>query len=335
MNNNKANIMVQCPNCGTNINLTISAEEVKNGVKKHTNKATERIAALKAAGVDVTNLFAMTNASGEDAVVKMSDGAVTILNDNDPIFLSIKESGMVYNPHFFRRWVMAQMFRHLDTGNYVKSVRDLGYDYTWKQALEEYRAQAKMLKNGDRENYEMRNKWFSGDVAVAMCIDYVKQLEATIAHTKVRYCKRRPYYKLSNRMIFCDEVESKLIKPLNDIIDELHIVKGAPEACYHYLKEFTKIMIHFKRFTQSKAWIEAYKGSGAYFTLRNLFYFHGACMEGCAAGEESVKALDEKCAEIGSIEGYKVLGLLREVISRNDIDIKAKRAEWREAKKNH
>lgn len=332
--NNKANVTVQCPNCGTNINLTISAEVVKNVVKKHTNKATERIAALKAAGVNVDNLFAMTNASGEDAVVKMSDGAVTFLSDNDPIFLSIKENGMVYNPHFFRRWVMAQMFRHLETGDYTKSIHNLGYEYTWKQVREEFNAQLKMWKSNDMENYEMRNKWFPQDVLYSMCRDYIKQLKDVISHAKVRHCKNRPYYKLSNKSIFCDEIDEKLLSPLGQIAEKLYNPELSPyERCY-YLREFTTKMIHFKRFTQSKAWMEAYKGSGAYFTLRNMFYFHGAYMEDCKTGEESVKALDEQFKNTSYFEGYKVLGLLKEVIAQNGIDISAKRAEWRAAKKN-
>ena len=47
-------INVVCPNCG--VNLTIE--------KKPVASAKERIEALKNAGVDVSNLFAMTGANG-------------------------------------------------------------------------------------------------------------------------------------------------------------------------------------------------------------------------------------------------------------------------------
>lgn len=68
-------INVVCPNCG--VNLTIE--------KKPVASAKERIEALKNAGVDVSNLFAMTGANGGDFIAIHLHGNLEILSDDDPI----------------------------------------------------------------------------------------------------------------------------------------------------------------------------------------------------------------------------------------------------------
>ena len=85
--------------------------------------------------------------------------------------------------------------------------------------------------------------------------------------------------------------------------------------------------------TQSKAWIDAYKGSGAYFTMQNLIRFHG-----CVAYDDGGNRLDKlqsldfiriKARVYAQGEGWRLLAVLKKMLTDNNINIKKKMAEWR------
>lgn len=58
----------ECPECGTEFTITANQP-----------KAKERIEALKKAGIDVSNLFAMQGADGSDFVASVQNGVISIL----------------------------------------------------------------------------------------------------------------------------------------------------------------------------------------------------------------------------------------------------------------
>lgn len=87
---------------------------------------------------------------------------------------------------------------------------------------------------------------------------------------------------------------------------------------------------------QSKAWVDAYKGSGAFFTMQNLIRFHA-----CVAIDDNGKRLDkyqslaflsEKAEMYKDGEGWRLLAVLKKMLSDNNIDIKKKMAGWRKKK---
>lgn len=85
---------------------------------------------------------------------------------------------------------------------------------------------------------------------------------------------------------------------------------------------------------QSDAFINAYKGSGSYYTMRNLIMFHGARFwkNGRKMSEaNSLKELESK-AKLYDEEGWRMLGVLKQLIIENDIDIQGKINEWHKAK---
>ena len=84
---------------------------------------------------------------------------------------------------------------------------------------------------------------------------------------------------------------------------------------------------------QCKAWVDAYKGSGAFFTMQNLIRFHG-----CTAIDDNGKRLDKyqslaflsaKAEMYQDGEGWRLLAVLKKMLSDNNIDIKKKMSEWR------
>lgn len=320
---------VNCPNCGAE--LSVEIKEAK------TNKATERIAALKAAGVDVSGLFAIRGAAGAEILVRLVNGIPQTVNDDDPIFAKIVASGTVPDRRLFRRWVMAQMFRMLQpshyTNGYVDAMHCKGYEYTWDMAVEEFRVQAKLAQN-DIENFTKRNLWFNKDVAIEMAKDYIVKLQEWFDGMKTKHCKGVPYKTVHGENVFVEDFRKKFVHPLHSLKWKIDSAK-TPDELYKAFSNFNRARVQLPWVTaQSKAWEEAYKGSGAFFTLENLILFHGALLKD-ERGRFLSKPLSlalltsraKKYASTG-VDGWRMLACLRKVIADNGVDIAAKRAEW-------
>ena len=336
---------VTCPTCGTELTI-----EVKNAHKKNvsatataanpntaTGKAASRIQALATAGYDVTGLFAVQGAAGE-ILVRMVNGVPTAIDENDPIFASIMAEGTVPDRRLFRRWVMAQMFRMLSSkhwygGDYTKAMHCKGYEYTWEMTVEEFRVQAKLAAN-DPENFLKRNRWFNKEVAVKMVEDYFKVLKQYFDGLKEKHCKGVPYKTIGGTNVFVADFYKKFISPLNHYKWAIERAKNPQElykAVANFNYERTKLPWDTK---QSAAWVEAYKGSGAYYTLQNLILFHGAVLTGKynkklnKAG--SLAYLEELAGEYSASgsDGWRMLACMKKAIDDNGIDIDKKRAEW-------
>ena len=85
----------------------------------------------------------------------------------------------------------------------------------------------------------------------------------------------------------------------------------------------------------------AYEGAGAYFSLKNLILFHGVtefrhkslAADNLNCPRSFALAYLEMKAERYKNKGWALLGLLKQTLSDNDINIEAKRKEWYETKK--
>lgn len=361
----KSTTKVTCPKCGTEFKIAdktsvaigivigkdsnlgeIHPETEQAGNHKIT-KAKERIEALKAAGVDVSNLFAMQGSNGEEMIARYSGARLDVLDENDPIFNAIKENGDIPNRKLFRRWVMAQMFRMLyaETNpeccrmSYSAKMHRLGYNYQWTMLEKELYAQWKMFKHNDIRNFTDRNRWFNKDVAVEMANEYTNLLNEYIDTLPTRTCKKVPYKRINGKNIFVSDIYNKVIK---GVYRTLTVILDArtPEQLYKAVMLFNQSRVKLPHDTnQHKGWVDAYKGSGAFFTLQNMIRFHGCILRGkngrMLSKDKSLEYLDnyaEECGKNG--EGYKMLGMLRQALKDNRIDINTKFKEWAN-KRNH
>ncbi len=324
---NKINVV--CPNCG--VGLTIE--------KKSITSAKERIEALKNAGVDVSNLFAMTGANGGDFIASNRNGNLEILSDDDPIFQYLATSGTVPNRKLFRRWVMAQMFHMLSVKNgatnepigFTNILHRRGYEYSWKQLQDELYAQVKMHQHDDIENFIDRNHFFNKRVAYAMAMHYIKELKKIVNNKKVKKCKGVPYVTIGGRHIFKADVHKKLYSPLLNLAWAINSSQN-PEALFYAVQNFNKQREKLNWNTpQCPEWVDAYKGAGAYFTLQNMIRFHGCFLwndeNQRLSKSQSLVFLDQKAGEYAQ-EGWRLLGLLKKAITDNNIEIEAKVASW-------
>ncbi|MFS2518286.1 ubiquitin carboxyl-hydrolase [Bacteroides xylanisolvens] len=359
MSNKKKETKVLCPRCGTEFATpkkefttvaTVIGKDSGLGIvypavvaqDKPAKTAQERIEALRNAGVDVNNLFAMKGANGDEYIASNKDGRLAILDDDDPIFDHIISQGTVPN-RLCRRWVMGQMFHMMSYTPYRSKepvgvtymIHSLGYEYQWKMLLNELHAQMKM-EGRDAVNFADRNRWFNTDVIVAMAEDYIAQLTKRVDALKERKCKGVPYKRIRNRDIFVLDLQDKLYKPLWMAAARIKQAKNAVQL-YNTAKKFNDMRIRMQHDTpQSKAWVDAYKGSGAFFTMQNLIRFHA-----CVAIDDNGKRLDkyqslaflsEKAEMYKDGEGWRLLAVLKKMLSDNNIDIKKKMAGWRKKK---
>ncbi|KAB4677032.1 ubiquitin carboxyl-hydrolase, partial [Bacteroides thetaiotaomicron] len=226
----------ECPECGTEFTLTANQ-----------TKAKERIEALKKAGVDVSELFAMQSADGLEFIASKRDGVISILEEDDPIFQAIIIQGTIPNRQLFRRWVMAQMFRiiYITTNTHgaykpigvSEVIRNMGYEYQWKMLNNELYAQHKMMQNGDVDNFRDRNRWFNKRVVLDMAKDYIEKLKKRFEKLKLRKCKGVPYKRINGQNIFVDDFDKKVIKPLLFAVHKIQHAENTYEL-WHSVQEF-------------------------------------------------------------------------------------------------
>lgn len=322
----------ECPECGTEFTLTANQ-----------TKAKERIEALKKAGVDVSELFAMQSADGLEFIASKRDGVISILEEDDPIFQAIIIQGTIPNRQLFRRWVMAQMFRiiYITTNTHgaykpigvSEVIRNMGYEYQWKMLNNELYAQHKMMQNGDVDNFRDRNRWFNKRVVLDMAKDYIEKLKKRFEKLKLRKCKGVPYKRINGQNIFVDDFDKKVIKPLLFAVHKIQHAENTYEL-WHSVQEFNKRRIKMHWGTpQNAVWLDAYKGAGAFFTMQNMIRFHNCVIiddNGKTLSKNaSLAFLNKKAKLYENREGWRLIGMLKKTLDDNNIDVVAKMKEWR------
>lgn len=337
-----------CPQCGTELmiegtKITAAPDDTPAEPTKLPKTAQERIEALNRAGVDVSHLFAMQGSGGGEYVVSNKGGKLSILEDDDPLFRLIVAQGDVPNRRLFRRWVMAQMFRMLSYKDYLckepvgvtEMIHRMGYEYQWKMLMRELHAQMKM-EGRDPENFADRNRWFDRKVVEQMAQDYIVLLNKYVDDQPVKKSKGVPYKCVKGKDIFMHELHEKLFSPLGAAAARIRYAKDAARL-YDAAQKFDDLRVRMKHDApQSKAWVDAYKGAGAYFTMQNLIRFHG-----CMLVNDYWKRLDKyqsqaylsaKAEAYKSGEGWRMLAMLKKMLDDNGIDVAKKMKEWRSKK---
>lgn len=347
---------VVCPECGAEFDILAEHEHTaKNvtvlgadsGLGTIYLPVSKRAEALNAAGIGTKKYFSMNALDGSECLMTYDeDGRPVPVDENDPIIKQIIGGGTVPNKNLFRRWVMSQVFRGLSERDYhgrligfSKWLERHYYEYQWKMLIDELHAQTKMYGK-DMENFEARNRWFNKEVCVAMAEDYIKQLREVALKQKTRNCKGAPYIRVKgfDKGVFVEDIDKKLIMPLRSILMQMKQVK-TPEGLEIAVRNFWKTAYGKEwmwSYKQCARWKDAYKGAGAYFTMQNLLRFHGAKFpkdnDFYTRGVSGLEMLDT-AAELYWNEGWRLFGLMKQMIEENHIDIEKKRAEWREAKR--
>lgn len=343
---------VVCPVCGTEFDVLAKHKHTEknvmmlgmdSGLGTIMLPVSKRGEALKAAGIDTSKYFSIQLPTGGEQMMKMSDdGKAVPVSADDPIIKAILGSGTVPNRNLFRRWVMSQVFHGLlykgwrNEGGFSEWLKNHGYVYTWEMLIEELHVQARLYKNGDMENFKARNRWFDASLAIAMAGDYIEQLRKDANGRPQHKCKGVPYVTVDHVHYFVSDIEKKLITPLWGYIR--HIEKAsAPEQLENAVRNFWKnAPVKSYSYKQCPEWKDAYKGMGAYAVMQNLLRFHG-----CTFPKDNdfykhwmtdLQMLNIAARTYENGEGWRLFGLMKQMIEENHIDIEGKMKQWALAK---
>ena len=304
----------------------------------------ERMEMLNKAGHNTNKYFTLNvnesiPAGAKIHIVVDKDGNYVpeIINENDNIFNMIIEDGYVRNTKLHRRFVMAQMFHMLNYASWdghYKGYNDClkrtyGYEYTLQMMTEEVRVLSK-LEVRDAESFNERKHFFNKEVVIAVMEDYLEKLEKYIDAMPNRNCKGIPYKRIKGKDIFNADLDKKIYTPIRNEIYKLKYAKNYAEI-YGILGRFMKNHIKLSFETpKSKVWIDAYKGAGAYYTLKNLVMFHDCVIKvdkfEFLNGVSAVAFLNRRLDEYQD-EGWRMFALMKKVITDNNFDFKARMEE--------
>lgn len=293
----------------------------------------ERMNKLNNAGINTGKYFNIELPNGLKAGSTIS---VQINENGEPVIVDkiatqIIEDGYVRNTKLHRRFVMAQMFQMLGYESWDRTesgfdaaLRRYGYDYQFKMMLEEIKVLSK-LEVRDYDTFKERAIFFTREVVTKTCEDYVEKLKAHIETLKIYNCKGVPYKKVRGMNIFCEDLDKKIYMPFHVQISKMRTARNYTEL-YKILSEFNRKIIKISYNTpKCRAWIDAYKGEGAYYTLKNLIMFHHCTIEdvyptiGIYGVDANMEVLKEKLNEYQG-EGWRMFAFMKKVIADNNFD---------------
>ena len=302
----------------------------------------ERMEKLNNAGIDTGKYFTLNVNESIPAgakihiVIDENGNYVPQIVSNDAIAEQIIESGYVRNTKLHRRFVMAQMFYMLNyksfTGEesgYNACLKNMyAYQYTLNMMLEEVRVLGKLEKK-DAESFAERSHFFTKDVVVSVLNDYVDKLKKYVDTLPGKNCKGVPYKRVKGTNIFVADLEKKLYGPMRAKIREIGKASNYTQM-YNLMTWFMRDMVKLPYNTpKSKAWIDAYKGEGAYYTLKNLVMFHDCAIEykyEIYRRDAAMQQLKYKLEDYKG-EGWRMFAFMKKVIDDNHFDFNKRMRE--------
>lgn len=326
-------------------------KENKNMMNNRKNKKENRVAALKAAGMNTGKYFSISLPEGLQPGAKIN---ITIDENGVPVFdgdgNNIKTNsaltpdekvllnqvcvdGYVKNSKLHRRWVMAQMFRMLNYESYdgkrfgydAYLNDNYGYMYQFDMILEEIRVLGK-LQERDMGEFNKRKRFFNDQVVVDLIKDYKTKLKKYIEKLPIRKCKGTPYKRICGKNIFVEDIYQKVLIPFDNVAYNV-VYNMTPDTNYMKLYLVLKRLVKFAKqyklpfeTPKCKEWKNAYKGAGSYYTLMNMVKFHNCRANGMYGldGVYFIEMLTDQYGETG--EYYKLFAFLKKTIEDNHFD---------------
>lgn len=267
-----------------------------------------------------------------------SETSEVVVMNYDPIAQSIIEDGYVKNSRLFRRWVMAQTFRMLEYTDrknpnrkgWEACMKDCySYGYQFEMLKDELHTLAKLQKE-DPEYFAERTKFFNGDVVVATLNDYLYRLKKYCKkqmRENPRHYRNQPYCKLARYgNVLVKDLDVKVYIPMQERINVIKSMVAAGE--YNLIeREFNIFMDKFYNklpyeTPKCAAWKDAFKGSGAYYSLQNMCRWHGVVLRGAVGKYDSEGCLKELLNGEFKNEVWRFHNLLIDTIEYNKFDLR-------------
>lgn len=299
----------------------------------------ERMEKLNAMGINTGKYFSVDLDNGTKIHLFIDEnGDCKQVKENDPILDGIIADGYVRNSKLHRRFVMAQMFYALNYvsydgkykgyNDYIKTRYD--YIYTIKMMTEEVKVLSK-LEVRDRETFLEREHFFNKETVAKVLEDYLAELKKYIDKLPTKKCEGTPYKRVKGTDIFISKLDKKLYRPIRQLILTIMYAENYT-VVYNALCKFKKKMVRLPYNTKkSKAWLDAYKGAGAYYTLLNLTRFHNCKIYVTSRYDlgvgNSAESYLKAALEAYKGEGWRMFALMKKVIEDNNFDFKKRMEE--------
>jgi len=290
----------------------------------------ERLNALMNAGINTDDFISVmipkNLKENQRIVLSVKDGKIDAALDE--VEEKIKRDGYTACTKLYRRWICAQMLRILteieNTGsNFNKYARlHYGMKYRFHTVEHECEVLAKLQKE-DPESFSERKVFFSPNVIENIYYEYGMALIRAWNVEKEHKCKGKQYKHIGHKNMFIDDFSYTMQKygMFRGMICNMDDYAKLSEIV-HKLNNII-FDIDFDTSDGIKQWIEAFKGNGAYYTLKNLVLFHDCVITNyddghLMKGEEAFKWMQSK---LNVYEGYQWLALLEKCVKTNNVTI--------------
>lgn len=300
-----------------------------NKENKKVNNAESRKVTLEVNGLSADSFISLKLANGQTLTVS-GNGIKELSADELADALKNAVGGNINNDNLHRRWVMAQWFRQYNhPKGYAYAVSQLTQAYQWKMLDKELETLAK-LERKDPEYFAERTVFFNITNITEMLSEYEQDLKNRVEHSKIHHCHGVPYIKLAGNNIFTADIPKKIYRNLEIAIIEFSKSGNYNTALQRYRRIKNTYLLKYRtdKKTAGKVFLEAYKASGAYYTLQNMVQCHD-----CSLREfdlENVRFNDriytgkaaylymKSLLPVYASESYRWTGMLRQCIKDNN-----------------
>lgn len=307
-------------------------------------RANERMNALANNGIDTSKFFTITldrNAVNKGIVLKLDgdDLTVSLADEYRELREQINENGTIACTKLYRRWICAQMLRiqkGIAEGNY-RNIEDYMSYFTFKYMkqviFDELNALLAIERSGDIDTYNERSVFYTKSVIMDVYAHWINDLKGKLDSAKIHIQNRNKwlepkheYVVIGNRNFYVDYIKADIV----DMVSALKTIRTT-ESLSAIRAIVVSINTKLKKYDNGReqiysvpcAFKDAYKASGAYYTLKNLVLFHNANLVNYETGEvlsgtEAFEYLKTYLPKVDN-EEYKLYALMKDCLKKNDI----------------
>ena len=251
---------------------------------------------------------------------------------SDSVLDEIIANGYVKNTKLHRRWIMAQVMRIMNSDLTFSGYLDkhYSYNYMFDMTLEELRVLGileKEYEQGEDEGtFKERRHFFTKNVVIGIMENYRQKLIKCIDNSPRKMIEGKekiqcePYCYIYTEE---DVLYDTMINPIARFVSQIYSSTTYTSMANIFKQFKTHYCDRYRLPNDTKKptiWKEAFKGAGAYYTLKNMVMFHDVLLstnEGMFTREGSIQFLQNK---LGEYEGYQYLAVLRKTITDNNFD---------------
>ena len=239
---------------------------------------------------------------------------------NSQFYNKVMADGYIFNPYLHRRFLPAQfllLMKNYDMNVHRAIAESYGFMYSIKWTIDEIGKLA-YLQKVDKVAFAERQKFLTLDDVKVIMSHYVESMIKYLDEC-VKYGRWICYNgrHIPTRTWGSDQETQEVTNLKNDLLAFGNNVYSAVsyEKMNHVLCAFNLLKLKYEA-EKSKAFVDAFEKSGAYYTLKHLILFEGLSLKG-KSGADAAKELNEYMSQ----PAYVVYAILKEVIEENQYEI--------------